>query len=157
MVWQDQAILNIVCNKKRRTDVVCSISPPVHQNLFLSFLYPPLPPPPGINPKYASLFYKRPPPRTPDKCDPNLSFDAVTELQQEIVFFKDRYAPRRQRKVHLGQPMIYGSMQQHFTGCLTKFLPQSNDHPITVKITATHSLKQHVKAHGLSVLKIHVA
>uniref|UniRef100_A0A3Q3F936 Peptidase metallopeptidase domain-containing protein n=1 Tax=Labrus bergylta TaxID=56723 RepID=A0A3Q3F936_9LABR len=28
---------------------------------------------------------------TPDKCDPDLSFDAVSELQQEVLFFKDRY------------------------------------------------------------------
>lgn len=47
--------------------------------------------PAGISPNFASLFSKRPPPRTPDKCDPDLSFDAVTELQQEIVFFKERY------------------------------------------------------------------
>uniref|UniRef100_A0A8C2IHR4 Peptidase metallopeptidase domain-containing protein n=1 Tax=Cyprinus carpio TaxID=7962 RepID=A0A8C2IHR4_CYPCA len=29
-------------------------------------------------------------PKTPDKCDPMLSFDAVTGMQQEFVFFKDR-------------------------------------------------------------------
>lgn len=28
--------------------------------------------------------------KTPDKCDPMLSFDAVTGMQQELVFFKDR-------------------------------------------------------------------
>uniref|UniRef100_A0A3Q3F8M1 Collagenase 3 n=1 Tax=Labrus bergylta TaxID=56723 RepID=A0A3Q3F8M1_9LABR len=28
---------------------------------------------------------------TPDKCDPDLSFDAVSELQQEVLFFKDRH------------------------------------------------------------------
>uniref|UniRef100_A0A667XY89 Collagenase 3 n=1 Tax=Myripristis murdjan TaxID=586833 RepID=A0A667XY89_9TELE len=37
----------------------------------------------------------RPPPRTPDKCDPDLSFDAVTELQQEVLFFKDRFMWRK--------------------------------------------------------------
>lgn len=31
-----------------------------------------------------------PPPRTPDKCHSDLSFDAVTELQQEVLYFKDR-------------------------------------------------------------------
>ncbi|KAK2870924.1 hypothetical protein Q8A67_023451 [Cirrhinus molitorella] len=31
------------------------------------------------------------PPKTPDKCDPTLSFDAVTGFQQELVFFKDRF------------------------------------------------------------------
>ncbi|KAJ3589484.1 hypothetical protein NHX12_010329 [Muraenolepis orangiensis] len=49
----------------------------------------------GTNPMFASLFSERPPPRTPDKCDSNLSFDAVTELQQEIVFFKDRFMWRK--------------------------------------------------------------
>lgn len=47
--------------------------------------------PAGISPRFASEFSKKPPPRTPDKCDPELSFDAVTELQQEVLFFKDRY------------------------------------------------------------------
>lgn len=47
--------------------------------------------PAGISPRFASLFSKKPPPRTPDKCDPDLSFDAVAELQQEVLFFKDRY------------------------------------------------------------------
>ncbi|KAM4547082.1 neutrophil collagenase [Fundulus diaphanus] len=49
----------------------------------------------GINSNYPSLLLKRPPPRTPDKCDPDLSFDAVTELQQEVVFFKDRFMWRK--------------------------------------------------------------
>ncbi|XP_029303769.1 collagenase 3 [Cottoperca gobio] len=49
----------------------------------------------GISPNFASLFAKRPPPRTPDKCDPDLSFDAVTELQQEVLFFKDRFMWRK--------------------------------------------------------------
>ncbi|KAM4619776.1 collagenase 3 [Polymixia lowei] len=49
----------------------------------------------GIHPNFSSLFLKRPPPRTPDKCDPDLSFDAVTELQQEILFFKDRFMWRK--------------------------------------------------------------
>uniref|UniRef100_A0A3P8SXU0 Collagenase 3 n=1 Tax=Amphiprion percula TaxID=161767 RepID=A0A3P8SXU0_AMPPE len=38
---------------------------------------------------------KKPPPRTPDKCDPDLSFDAATELQQEVLFFKDRFMWRK--------------------------------------------------------------
>ncbi|XP_030648151.1 collagenase 3 [Chanos chanos] len=29
--------------------------------------------------------------KTPGKCDPDLSFDAVTRMQREIVFFKDRF------------------------------------------------------------------
>ncbi|XP_028451658.1 uncharacterized protein LOC114566981 [Perca flavescens] len=49
----------------------------------------------GISPNFASLFSKQPPPRTPDKCDPDLSFDAVTELQQEVLFFKDRFMWRK--------------------------------------------------------------
>uniref|UniRef100_A0A3B5Q8F4 Matrix metalloproteinase-18-like n=1 Tax=Xiphophorus maculatus TaxID=8083 RepID=A0A3B5Q8F4_XIPMA len=44
----------------------------------------------GENPNFHLQSLKRPPPKTPDKCDPDLSFDAVTELQQEVVFFKDR-------------------------------------------------------------------
>uniref|UniRef100_A0A3B5AQE5 Collagenase 3 n=1 Tax=Stegastes partitus TaxID=144197 RepID=A0A3B5AQE5_9TELE len=49
----------------------------------------------SISPNFASLVLKRPPPRTPDKCDPDLSFDAVTELQQEVLFFKDRFMWRK--------------------------------------------------------------
>ena len=45
----------------------------------------------GVSPSFSLLVSKKPPPRTPDKCDPDLSFDAVTRVQQEIVFFKDRY------------------------------------------------------------------
>ncbi|KAK9536045.1 hypothetical protein VZT92_005863 [Zoarces viviparus] len=49
----------------------------------------------GISSNFASLSSKKPPPRTPDKCDPDLSFDAVTELQQEVLFFKDRFMWRK--------------------------------------------------------------
>uniref|UniRef100_A0A3Q3M4H6 Collagenase 3 n=1 Tax=Labrus bergylta TaxID=56723 RepID=A0A3Q3M4H6_9LABR len=49
-------------------------------------------------PNFDSLFSKNPPPRTPDKCDPDLSFDAVSELQQEVLFFKDRFMWRRHPK-----------------------------------------------------------
>ncbi|XP_033833677.2 collagenase 3 [Periophthalmus magnuspinnatus] len=45
----------------------------------------------GISPNFDSVFSKKPPPKTPDKCDPDLSFDAVTELQQEVLYFKDRF------------------------------------------------------------------
>ena len=45
----------------------------------------------GISSNFAALASKNPPPKTPDKCDPDLSFDAVTQLQQELLFFKDRY------------------------------------------------------------------
>lgn len=37
-----------------------------------------------------ALSLDRLPPKTPDKCDPTLSFDAVTGMQQELVFFKNR-------------------------------------------------------------------
>uniref|UniRef100_A0A3Q3F6N9 Collagenase 3 n=1 Tax=Labrus bergylta TaxID=56723 RepID=A0A3Q3F6N9_9LABR len=50
------------------------------------------------DPNFDSLFSKNPPPRTPDKCDPDLSFDAVSELQQEVLFFKDRFMWRRHPK-----------------------------------------------------------
>ncbi|XP_078077871.1 collagenase 3-like [Mustelus asterias] len=36
-----------------------------------------------------------PPPKTPEKCDPYLSFDAVAGLRGEMVFFKDRFLWRR--------------------------------------------------------------
>uniref|UniRef100_A0A672Y7D3 Collagenase 3 n=1 Tax=Sphaeramia orbicularis TaxID=375764 RepID=A0A672Y7D3_9TELE len=41
------------------------------------------------------MYGECPPPRTPDKCDPDLSFDAVSELQQEVLFFKDRFMWRK--------------------------------------------------------------
>ncbi|XP_068600356.1 collagenase 3 [Brachionichthys hirsutus] len=47
------------------------------------------------DPHFASLFSTHPPPRTPDKCDPDLSFDAVTKLTQELLFFKDRFMWRK--------------------------------------------------------------
>uniref|UniRef100_A0A8C4RP43 Neutrophil collagenase-like n=1 Tax=Erpetoichthys calabaricus TaxID=27687 RepID=A0A8C4RP43_ERPCA len=37
----------------------------------------------------------RVPPKTPNKCDQNLSFDAVMRLQNEVIFFKDRFMWRR--------------------------------------------------------------
>uniref|UniRef100_A0A3P9DBE3 Collagenase 3 n=1 Tax=Maylandia zebra TaxID=106582 RepID=A0A3P9DBE3_9CICH len=49
----------------------------------------------GVNPNFTSLTSKRPPPKTPTKCDPYLSFDAVTELHQEVLFFKDRFMWRK--------------------------------------------------------------
>ncbi|GCB62244.1 collagenase 3-like [Scyliorhinus torazame] len=33
----------------------------------------------------------KPHPKTPEKCDPSLSFDAVSKLRGEIMFFKDRF------------------------------------------------------------------
>uniref|UniRef100_A0A3Q4M580 Collagenase 3 n=1 Tax=Neolamprologus brichardi TaxID=32507 RepID=A0A3Q4M580_NEOBR len=49
----------------------------------------------GVNPNFTLLTSKRPPPKTPTKCDPYLSFDAVTKLQQEVLFFKDRFMWRK--------------------------------------------------------------
>lgn len=31
-------------------------------------------------------------PKTPDKCDPSLSLDAITSLRGETIIFKDRYS-----------------------------------------------------------------
>jgi hypothetical protein len=31
-------------------------------------------------------------PKTPDKCDPALSLDAITSLRGEMMIFKDRYS-----------------------------------------------------------------
>uniref|UniRef100_A0A8C2ZIN3 Peptidase metallopeptidase domain-containing protein n=1 Tax=Cyclopterus lumpus TaxID=8103 RepID=A0A8C2ZIN3_CYCLU len=67
----------------------------------------------GISSNFASLSSKNPPPRTPDKCDPDLSFDAVTELQQEVLnveknvnlFFKGhQYWVLRQLRLEEGLP-----------------------------------------------------
>lgn len=52
----------------------------------------------GVSSNFASEFYKNPPPRTPDKCDGDLSFDAVSELQQELLFFKGRYGGHRRAR-----------------------------------------------------------
>lgn len=60
----------------------------LHNCLFVSLA--------GVSPNFASQFSKNPPPRTPDKCDPDLSFDAVSELQQELLFFKGRYGGHHQ-------------------------------------------------------------
>lgn len=45
----------------------------------------------GVHPDFRQLELRRPPPKTPNRCDPDLVFDAVSRMQQEIVFFKDRY------------------------------------------------------------------
>uniref|UniRef100_A0A3Q0RBE5 Collagenase 3 n=1 Tax=Amphilophus citrinellus TaxID=61819 RepID=A0A3Q0RBE5_AMPCI len=72
-----------------------------------AIMYPPYNFDPGYEPQlsfqdvkdiqklYGELTSKRPPPKTPAKCDPDLSFDAVTELQQEVLFFKDRFMWRK--------------------------------------------------------------
>ncbi|KAM8834960.1 matrix metalloproteinase-18 [Synchiropus picturatus] len=46
----------------------------------------------GVSQGFHSL---KPPPRTPEKCDPDLSFDAVSKLQQELILFKDRFMWRK--------------------------------------------------------------
>ncbi|XP_066555676.1 neutrophil collagenase [Amia ocellicauda] len=49
----------------------------------------------GAHPNYSTKALKRPPPKTPDKCDSGLAFDAVTRMQDEVVFLKDRFLWRR--------------------------------------------------------------
>ncbi|XP_061106461.1 interstitial collagenase [Conger conger] len=44
-----------------------------------------------VNPDLMMMSQLRIPPKTPEKCDPSLSFDAVMTMQQEMVFFKDRF------------------------------------------------------------------
>lgn len=44
---------------------------------------------PGPNPNPRKV---KPKPDAPNKCDPMLSFDAVTELRGETIIFKDRYS-----------------------------------------------------------------
>uniref|UniRef100_A0A3Q0RBF9 Collagenase 3 n=1 Tax=Amphilophus citrinellus TaxID=61819 RepID=A0A3Q0RBF9_AMPCI len=77
-----------------------------------AIMYPPYNFDPGYEPQlsfqdvkdiqklYGELTSKRPPPKTPAKCDPDLSFDAVTELQQEVLFFKDRYVSQFMWRKH---------------------------------------------------------
>ncbi|XP_030634381.1 collagenase 3-like [Chanos chanos] len=42
----------------------------------------------GPNPDHRKV---KPKPEAPNRCDPELSFDAVTELRGETIIFKDRY------------------------------------------------------------------
>lgn len=44
--------------------------------------------PSGPNPDHRKV---KPKPDAPDKCDPMLTFDAVTELRGETIIFKDRW------------------------------------------------------------------
>lgn len=41
----------------------------------------------GPNPRHRKV---KPKPDAPNKCDPMLNFDAVTELRGETIIFKDR-------------------------------------------------------------------
>ncbi|XP_042538943.1 stromelysin-2 [Dipodomys spectabilis] len=59
-------------------------------------LYGP-PPPPSPTSPVVPTEYMPPGHRTPAKCDPALSFDAVSTLRGELLFFKDRYFWRRSR------------------------------------------------------------
>ncbi|XP_078077872.1 collagenase 3-like [Mustelus asterias] len=43
----------------------------------------------------VTLHLGPPPPRTPEKCDADLSFDAVASLRGEILFFNDKFSWRR--------------------------------------------------------------
>lgn len=50
---------------------------------------------PNPNPKKV-----KPKPEAPKKCDPMLSFDAVTGLRGETMVFKDRYGQVSDEKQH---------------------------------------------------------
>lgn len=52
----------------------------------------------GSNPNSKKV---KPRPVAPTKCDPELSFDAVTELRGETIVFKDRYT-----KIHKSFYMV---------------------------------------------------
>lgn len=46
--------------------------------------------PPAASPDEPVVPTEPAPPETPAMCDPTLSFDAVSTLRGEILFFKDR-------------------------------------------------------------------
>lgn len=88
----------------------------------------------GVSPNFASQFSKNPPPRTPDKCDPDLSFDAVSELQQELLFFKGRYG---------------GHHQAWQTRCQLEHHSEKNcgDHTLSFQIHVAQAPKFHRNRH----------
>lgn len=51
---------------------------------------------PNPNPKKV-----KPKPDAPNKCDPKLTFDAVTELRGETIIFKDRCSFRQTARLGL--------------------------------------------------------
>lgn len=55
----------------------------------------------GPNPNSKKI---KPKPKAPEKCDPKLSFDAVTGLRGETMVFKDRYGQVSDERQHL---MVY--------------------------------------------------
>lgn len=50
----------------------------------------------GPNPNPRKV---KPKPDAPNKCDPKLTFDAVTELRGETIIFKDRWNHRDAAKL----------------------------------------------------------
>uniref|UniRef100_A0A8C4RVU9 Matrix metallopeptidase 20 n=1 Tax=Erpetoichthys calabaricus TaxID=27687 RepID=A0A8C4RVU9_ERPCA len=52
----------------------------------------------------------------PEKCDPNLSFDAVTVVGKEMLFFKERFLWRRQAQMNSAVP---GYIRSAFPNILT--------------------------------------
>ncbi|KAI5626717.1 matrilysin-like, partial [Silurus asotus] len=64
-----------------------------------------------FNPWYTSFLYPR---AIKDKCDPDLSFDSVTNVGADILFFKDRYLWIRHNRKHIRE------------GPVNSFLPKIN-------------------------------
>ncbi|XP_028656000.1 matrix metalloproteinase-20-like [Erpetoichthys calabaricus] len=79
---------------------------------------PEKPQPPVINPSppQPPLQPAHPGSRSPEKCDPNLSFDAVTVVGKEMLFFKERFLWRRQAQMNSAVP---GYIRSAFPNILT--------------------------------------
>lgn len=73
----------------------------------------PLGPPPTSSDNSVVPMEPHPPAsRTPAKCDPTLSFDAVSTLRGEILFFKDR---SEQKLILFISGLVYSAQKESQT------------------------------------------